>query len=80
MKPGYKTTEFWTSLAAGLLGVATTLGLFTPDQAGDLVKAVEAIAGAVLTAAPIIGYALSRGSAKGGALVMAESPGPAVRP
>lgn len=66
MKPGIKTSEFWASLATSLFGVATTLGLLTPEQAGTLVQSVTAIAGAVITAAPIVGYALSRGRAKGG--------------
>lgn len=64
MKSGIKTTEFWASLAASVLGILTTLGVFTPAQAGELAQGAASIAGAVITAGPIVGYALSRGKAK----------------
>lgn len=66
MKNGIKTTEFWSSLAASGFGILTTLGLFTQAQAGEMTQAVTAIAGAIITAVPIVGYAISRGKAKAG--------------
>lgn len=64
MKPGYLTTEFWTSIATAVTGLATTLGYLTPDQATPLVQAVTQIAGGVLMVASIFGYAISRGLTK----------------
>ncbi len=65
-KPGYKTTEFWASLSTSTMGILVTLGVFTPDQANTLVQSVTAVAGAIIAALPVLGYALSRGKAKGG--------------
>lgn len=64
MKPGYATTEFWTSLATAVTGLATTMGYLTPEQASPLVQAITQIAGGVIMVASIFGYAISRGLAK----------------
>ncbi len=64
MKSGYKTTEFWTSLAAGVLGVAVTLGMVSPDEASAMSSTVTTIAGTVLTALAAMGYSVSRGLSK----------------
>jgi len=64
IKEGYKTTEFWVSLATAVFGVLVTLGIFTSDQATDLVKAVQQISGGVITAVTAASYAISRGQAK----------------
>lgn len=65
MKPGWKTTEFWTSVATSLTGLATTLGYLTPEQATPLVQAVTQIAGAIIMVFSVVGYSISRGLAKG---------------
>ena len=66
MKAGWTTTEFWTSMATLLTGLATTLGYLTSEQSTPLVQAVTQIAGGVLMIASVFGYAISRGLAKMG--------------
>ena len=68
MKEGYKTTEFWISLAGAAGGLALALGLVTPEQAAAGNEAVSIIAGAIVSVASIFGYNVSRGKAKGGDL------------
>lgn len=58
MKPGYKTTEFWLSLAAVVIGAAAASGAF-PDESG--VGKVIGILGATLAG---MGYTVSRGNVK----------------
>lgn len=58
MKPGYKTTEFWLSLAAFVVGSLMASGAI--GSAGALGKALAFVA-AALTAA---GYSYSRALAK----------------
>jgi len=65
IKPGFKTTEFWTSISAGLVGVLTLTGIFTNDQAKDIVIAINSIVGGLMVICPAVAYAFSRGKAKG---------------
>jgi hypothetical protein len=58
MKPGYKTSEFWLSVAASLVGFLYASGIISNGSAYDKVLAVAAMA---LTA---LGYSVSRGIAK----------------
>lgn len=58
-RPGIKTTEFWTAVLTALYFVANATGVFT-----SIPSSISAIAVAIITAA----YALSRGSAKRGAV------------
>ena len=64
MKKGYLTTEFWTSMFAQLAGLAVLFGFADVDTAGTLGAAGSQIAGAVITGAGAVGYAVSRGAAK----------------
>lgn len=64
MKSGVKTSEFWVSVIISILGVLVALGVITPEQQGTLSESIQQIAGAIMAAAPIVGYALSRGAAK----------------
>lgn len=64
MKSGIKTSEFWVSVVVSILGVLVALGVITPEQQGTLSESVNQIAGAIMAAAPVVGYAISRGSAK----------------
>lgn len=64
MKTGYKTTEFWVSIATAVFGLLTTTGVFTPDQASDLTQSVGTISGAVITAVSTGIYAISRAKTK----------------
>lgn len=59
-KPGYKTTEFWLSLAATILTALYASGAIKEGSDSSVVKAV-ALAAAALTA---LGYSVSRGMAK----------------
>lgn len=60
MKPGYKTTEFWLTLVASLVGLALASGLIPVES--EMFKIVG-LAGSVLTS---MGYQVSRGTAKAG--------------
>ncbi len=57
-KPGYKTTEFWLSLVAVIIGAVLASGVENPA-----VLKIAGIAGTVLSA---MGYSLSRAKAKTG--------------
>lgn len=58
-KPGYKTTEFWLSLVATLIGLLWASGLISEGSTADKVI------GFVAAALGQFGYAVSRGLAKG---------------
>lgn len=57
-KPGYKTTEFWLTIAAFVVGTLIASGAI--GDAGALGKALAFIASALSAA----GYSISRGTAK----------------
>jgi hypothetical protein len=58
MKPGYKTTEFWLSVAAMLVGAALASGVFPADSSGDQILGLAA------TVLASLGYTVSRTIAK----------------
>ncbi len=58
MKPGYKTTEFWLSSIAIVLGSLLASGTF--GQGTDIARGV----GAIVAALAAMGYSSSRGKAK----------------
>lgn len=53
-KPGYKTSEFWLSLAAIIVGAAFASNVFPSESSGDKVLGLAAT---VLTT---LGYTVSR--------------------
>lgn len=53
-KPGYKTTEFWLSLAAILVGAAFASNVFPAESGG------EKILGLAATVLTTLGYTVSR--------------------
>jgi hypothetical protein len=59
MKPGWKTTEFWMSLAAAAMGATLASGVIPSESPWVKVLSVPAMALASL------GYSYSRGKAKG---------------
>lgn len=61
-KPGYRTTEFWLSLAATMLGLLWASGLVSEGSTTDKVIGFAAMVLAQL------GYTVSRGLAKGKAV------------
>ena len=63
-KSGYKTTEFWVSLATSAFGVLVALGFVSQVEATELINSVEVIAGSLITAISTGIYAISRGKAK----------------
>lgn len=68
LKPGYKTTEFWLALVGQLTGLFTLFsGLDVSPQAEGAVRAV----GGAIVAIVALGYAISRGLTKKGALTNA---------
>ena len=58
VKPGYKTTEFWLSLTAILVGAAIASGVFPVDSNGDK------LLGLVATVLSSVGYTVSRSLVK----------------
>jgi hypothetical protein len=61
-KPGYKTTEFWLSTAAIVIGLLYAAGVVAPEGTDALSKAIAFGA----TALAALGYSVSRGLAKKG--------------
>ena len=57
-KPGYKTTEFWFSAVAALVGIVLASGI-VPE--GGL---AAQIVGAIVSGLAALGYNVSRGLAK----------------
>ena len=54
VKPGYKTTEFWLSVAATIVGAAFASGFFPTESSGDKILGLAAL---VLSS---MGYTVSR--------------------
>lgn len=60
MKPGYKTTEFWLSSLATVIGILAASGVIVE---GSQLNQIVGLAASVLAS---LGYSISRGMAKGG--------------
>jgi len=58
VKPGYKTTEFWLSAAAAIVGLVAASGVFPAE--GEIGK----IVGMAVVVLASLGYSSSRGQAK----------------
>jgi len=69
MKAGYKTTEFWLTVFAQLLGIAVLFGVVTAEQVdslnGAIETAIKAIVGLWVAVAPLLEYIKSRAELKG---------------
>jgi len=59
-KPGYKTTEFWLTAAASIIGLLFASGIIPTDSA------IDKMLGMVVVALGTLGYSVSRGIAKSG--------------
>ena len=70
MKPGVKSTEFWLSLLAVILGALTTAGLFDDPSMPTWAGKVVGLAISVLAA---LGYTASRGLVKSSELKAAAA-------
>ena len=66
IKPGYKSTEFWVTIAVQIIGILATSGVFTIGQADALSKAAVQIGGVLAMVGSAFGYSMSRGKAKKG--------------
>lgn len=66
VKAGWKTTEFYVTIATSVSGVLTMLGYLDAQNATDFVNAVQHLAGGVLTMGTVIAYIWSRVKAKNG--------------
>jgi len=64
MKPGYKTTEFWLTALASILGLLFASGAIPTDSG------LDRILGGLATALATVGYSVSRGIAKKGAQLL----------
>lgn len=62
-RPGFKTTEFWSTLTASGLLLVQSMDVVAPDSP------LGTILAAVLTALPGAGYSVARGKVKGAALL-----------
>jgi len=62
MKPGYKTTEYWMSVATALVGLMVALGVLEPEGADS--PALLKIVGGGMAGVASLGYSLARGLAK----------------
>ncbi len=60
IKPGYQSTEFYVTLISQAVGILALTGVVIPDQAGELVKAIVTIAGAVISIIPAATYIYNR--------------------
>lgn len=60
MKPGYKTTEFWFSTVAAVVGIAFASGAIAEGSN------IDKILGMAATVLAGLGYSVSRGIAKKG--------------
>lgn len=65
MKPGYKTTEFWLTVAAVVGGLVLASGGFEPEScAASWCSGALAIVGFVVTALGALGYTWNRSKLK----------------
>ncbi len=63
-KSGFKTTEFWVSIATIVIGGLAAGGYITSSEASTISDALAPIAGAIVAGLAACGYAVSRGLAK----------------
>jgi hypothetical protein len=73
MKPGYKTTEFWLTLLAQIIGLLTMTGVIKPEEATPYLQGGGQLVGGLMTVIPQIAYAFSRGKAKAAAETAAKA-------
>ena len=64
IKSGYKTTEFWVTVASAVCGVLVAIGKITPEQSSTAVSTIVPLVGLGMAALPTITYIISRGNLK----------------
>lgn len=70
VKPGWKTTEFWLTLAVQLGSLLTIVQQVTSVTGGDVWVKVIAVLGAVLSS---LGYSHARATVKAAAATVAKN-------
>src|SRR6185312_15119304 len=55
-KPGYETTEFWTTIVVSAIGVLLAAGVISPAQASAAQQQAATWAGALVVLATVITY------------------------
>jgi len=63
-KPGIKTTEFWMTIAANIVGILILTGVFTPVAAAAYLLLAEKVCGVLIMGIPLGLYIYSRVKAK----------------
>lgn len=64
IKPGWKTTEFWTMLCSVFFGILILTGVMTNTESNDMLAYMNNIMGCSVTIVSAASYILSRGKAK----------------
>jgi|SRR6185312_2636110 len=59
-KPGYETTEFWTTIVVSAIGVLLAAGVISPAQASAAQQQAATWAGALVVLATVITYIVGR--------------------
>jgi len=68
LKSGIKTSEGWLTVVVAVLGLFTTLGYITPDQASELTTAIPQVIGGIVTIVTTVAYIWSRTKLKSAAI------------
>ena len=63
-KPGWKTTEFWVTVAVQIVGLMAAAGIFTSEQASHWQRVAEMAGGLVAMIVSNIAYAQGRAKVK----------------
>jgi hypothetical protein len=70
MKPGYKTTEFWTTAATNALAFLAVVGVLSQSDAaslgGSITASIAAVGTLVTNAVVVVSYIKSRTQIKAG--------------
>ena len=78
MKPGWKTTEFWKSLATQVVGVLVIMSVVGSEDSDTLIASVklvvEGVFAAVAIVLPLLGYMKSRTLVKSAEAKIALTP------
>ena len=63
-KPGWKTSEFWTTIGTTLINVLAMTGMFTAKEAGELMQVIPIISGSLGQAIITMSYVFARSKVK----------------
>lgn len=63
-KPGYKTSEFWVTVAVQIVGIFAAAGIFTTEEATQWQRVAEMAGGLIAMVVSALAYSNSRGTVK----------------